>query len=126
MRLVELVLVELWRLQYAQSNPKKWELCVSGNSVSQYGIPLPAAMIHFSALTFPGAHKFDEFIKLMLFNLIIMADFSLSRMPRIKGFELEVLWEPCFLYNTFQTKSFQACYFSYFCLLFCFWILFNI
>jgi len=37
MRLVEPVLVELWRLQYAQSNPKKWELCVNGNSVSQYG-----------------------------------------------------------------------------------------
>src|SRR6266536_52197 len=30
-------------------------------------------MIHFSALAFLGTHKFDEFVKLMLFNLIIMA-----------------------------------------------------
>ena len=31
-------------------------------------------MIHFSALAFLGTHKFDEFIKLMLFNLIIIAE----------------------------------------------------
>jgi hypothetical protein len=39
-----------------------------------YIIPSLAAAGPFSALAFLGAHKFDEFIKLMLFNLIIMAE----------------------------------------------------
>ena len=43
-------------------------------SIVQYAIRSPAAMIHFSALAFLGAHKFDEFLKLILFNLIIMAE----------------------------------------------------
>src|SRR5436190_1976391 len=34
----------------------------------------PAADMHFSALAFLGTHNFDEFIKLILFNLFIMAE----------------------------------------------------
>ena len=37
-------------------------------------IPSLAATIHFSALAFLGAHKFDKFINLMLFNLIIIVE----------------------------------------------------
>jgi hypothetical protein len=37
------------------------------------GIPSLATMLPLSALAFLGTHKLDEFIKLRLFNLIIMA-----------------------------------------------------
>jgi hypothetical protein len=41
-------------------------------------------MIHFSALAFLGIHKFDEFVKLMLFNLIIMAEPTEQRSIRLR------------------------------------------
>ena len=51
-------------------------------------IPSPAAMIHFSALAFLGAHKSHEFMKLRLSNLIIMAEpterrSNRSRKPKV-------------------------------------------
>ena len=51
-------------------------------------IPSPAAMIHFSALAFPGTHKSHEFMKLRLSNLIIMAEpterrSNRSRKPKV-------------------------------------------
>src|SRR5450432_2336159 len=47
-----------------------------------YTIPSLAGMGLFSALAFLGAHKFDGFIKLMLFNLIIMAEPTERRSKR--------------------------------------------
>jgi hypothetical protein len=45
-------------------------------------IPSLAATIHFSALAFLGTYDFDEFIKLMLFTLFIMAEPSDQRSMR--------------------------------------------
>jgi hypothetical protein len=39
-------------------------------------------MLHFSALAFLGTHNFDEFVKLMLFNLFIMTEPSDRRSAR--------------------------------------------
>src|SRR6266498_3083287 len=45
-------------------------------------IPSPAAMVHFSALAFLGAHKSHEFMKLRLSNLILMAESTERRSNR--------------------------------------------
>jgi hypothetical protein len=50
------------------------------NSIEELTIPSLAAAGPFSALAFLGAHKFNEFIKLMLFNLTIMAE-PIERRP---------------------------------------------
>src|SRR5439155_2419022 len=47
-----------------------------------HAIPSSAAMLHFSALAFLGAHNFDEFIKLRLFRLFTMAESSNRRSNR--------------------------------------------
>jgi hypothetical protein len=39
-------------------------------------------MLHFSALAFLGTHNFDEFVKLIQFNLFIMAEPSNRRSMR--------------------------------------------
>jgi|SRR6266498_4937952 len=55
MRLVNLILVELWRLKYAQSNPKKWELLVSGNSV--VGVRNAQSQLMHTFLKFARQHS---------------------------------------------------------------------
>src|SRR5438876_6567575 len=45
-------------------------------------------MIHFSALAFLGTHKFDEFVKLILFNIIIMAEPTERRSMRLRKLKI--------------------------------------
>jgi hypothetical protein len=65
-------------------------------------IPSSAAMLHFSALAFLGARNFNEFIKLILFNLFIMAE-PLDRRP-VRSRKLTVQFDDKIAQSLVPTK----------------------